>query len=283
MNPPATEAQLTAAEAAMSRPMPEELRALYGVADGGELAEDRDGLFRGWGWLSLDQLVAEQTWSAEPFWAGWELGWDDSHLETVPLGTVQRISGHPGWIPFLTDHGGNYMAVDTAPGPAGQPRQVIIGGRDYDSPVYAAASLTDLVRDGLAEVPDGRAFLMLRVPRLESYGAITGESSTPALTALVAAEPHLQELILHEVPVVDHRDLIDLDRLRALRVHSPVVRLAGLPLVPLETLRLRADRIDLGALAHHPTLRRLELTSPDVTGLEVLADWPQLLGLDLAG
>lgn len=52
----------------------------------------------------------------------------DSH----PEGSVQKVYSHPGWIPMARDWGGNYIAVDLAPGPKGTWGQIILFGRDYD-------------------------------------------------------------------------------------------------------------------------------------------------------
>jgi cell wall assembly regulator SMI1 len=49
-----------------------------------------------------------------------------------PEDSVQKVYAHPGWIPVVRDWGGNYIAVDLAPGPKGTWGQVILFGRDYD-------------------------------------------------------------------------------------------------------------------------------------------------------
>lgn len=49
-----------------------------------------------------------------------------------PPNTVQQAYTHSSWIPLARDWGGNCLAVDLAPGPAGKWGQVIIMGRDYD-------------------------------------------------------------------------------------------------------------------------------------------------------
>jgi cell wall assembly regulator SMI1 len=60
----------------------------------------------------------------------------DSH----PDGHVQKVYSHPGWIPMARDWGGNYIAVDLAPGPLGKWGQVILFGRDYDCKFVVARS-----------------------------------------------------------------------------------------------------------------------------------------------
>jgi cell wall assembly regulator SMI1 len=49
-----------------------------------------------------------------------------------PDGAVQKVYAHAGWIPLVRDWGGNYIAVDLAPGPNGTWGQIILTGRDYD-------------------------------------------------------------------------------------------------------------------------------------------------------
>ncbi|KAJ5231998.1 Glucan synthesis regulatory protein [Penicillium chermesinum] len=52
--------------------------------------------------------------------------------DSQPPGAVQKAYAHPAWIPLARDWGGNHLAIDLAPGPAGKWGQVIIFGRDYD-------------------------------------------------------------------------------------------------------------------------------------------------------
>ncbi|KAF2086974.1 putative 1,3-beta-glucan biosynthesis protein [Saccharata proteae CBS 121410] len=52
--------------------------------------------------------------------------------DSQPPNAIQKAYAHPAWIPLARDWGGNCLAVDLAPGPAGKWGQVIIFGRDYD-------------------------------------------------------------------------------------------------------------------------------------------------------
>ncbi|KAJ9143737.1 Glucan synthesis regulatory protein [Pleurostoma richardsiae] len=60
--------------------------------------------------------------------------------DSVPPNAVRKAYAHPAWIPLVRDWGGNNLAVDLAPGPAGQWGQVIIFGRDYDTKYVVARS-----------------------------------------------------------------------------------------------------------------------------------------------
>lgn len=69
--------------------------------------------------------------------------WRNDLLErqdSQPPGAVQKAYAHPGWIPVTRDWGGNHLAIDLAPGPAGKWGQVIIFGRDYDCKYVVARS-----------------------------------------------------------------------------------------------------------------------------------------------
>ncbi|CAI7615623.1 hypothetical protein N7533_008526 [Penicillium manginii] len=60
--------------------------------------------------------------------------------DSQPPGAVQKAYAHPAWIPLARDWGGNHLAIDLAPGPAGKWGQVIIFGRDYDCKYVVARS-----------------------------------------------------------------------------------------------------------------------------------------------
>ncbi|KAJ5693362.1 hypothetical protein N7462_002785 [Penicillium macrosclerotiorum] len=69
--------------------------------------------------------------------------WRNELLErqdSQPPGAVQKAYAHPAWIPLARDWGGNHLAIDLAPGPAGKWGQVIIFGRDYDCKYVVARS-----------------------------------------------------------------------------------------------------------------------------------------------
>jgi cell wall assembly regulator SMI1 len=60
--------------------------------------------------------------------------------DSQPPRAIAKAYAHPGWIPLARDWGGNNIAVDLAPGPAGKWGQVIIFGRDYDCKYVVARS-----------------------------------------------------------------------------------------------------------------------------------------------
>jgi cell wall assembly regulator SMI1 len=74
--------------------------------------------------------------ASNPLWRQELLDRQDSQ----PPRAIQKAYAHPGWIPLARDWGGNCIAVDLAPGPAGKWGQVIIFGRDYDCKYVVARS-----------------------------------------------------------------------------------------------------------------------------------------------
>ncbi|KAI9757771.1 MAG: Cell wall assembly regulator [Lichina confinis] len=60
--------------------------------------------------------------------------------DSQPPGAVRKAYAHPGWIPLARDWGGNNIAVDLAPGPAGTWGQVVVFGRDFDCKYVVARS-----------------------------------------------------------------------------------------------------------------------------------------------
>ncbi|KAI6264850.1 Glucan synthesis regulatory protein [Pyricularia oryzae] len=60
--------------------------------------------------------------------------------DCVPPNSIQKVYSHPAWIPLVRDWGGNNLAIDLAPGPAGTWGQVILFGRDYDTKYVVARS-----------------------------------------------------------------------------------------------------------------------------------------------
>ncbi|KZV84429.1 hypothetical protein EXIGLDRAFT_655021, partial [Exidia glandulosa HHB12029] len=127
-------------EAQMGLQLPPAVRDSYLVVDGQEAesaAGCNEGLFFGLTLLPLDDVLEE--WR---FWRGVD---DDPAtganprlreiMDSLPAGWIRKEYSQRGWIPLVTDKAGNYMGVDLSPGESGQPGQVIIFGRDFDTKV----------------------------------------------------------------------------------------------------------------------------------------------------
>ncbi|KAH7553208.1 hypothetical protein J3E72DRAFT_217331 [Bipolaris maydis] len=93
--------------------------------------------------------VAQVQSTTNPLWRQDLLARQDSQ----PPNAIQKAYAHPAWIPLARDWGGNYLAVDLAPGPNGTWGQIIIFGRDYDRKYVVARSwgaLLAMVADDFA-------------------------------------------------------------------------------------------------------------------------------------
>lgn len=85
---------------------------------------------------SSSKTPANSSSAPNPMWRQDLLAKQDSQ----PPGAIQKVYAHPAWIPLVRDWGGNNLAVDLAPGPAGKWGQVILFGRDYDCKYVVARS-----------------------------------------------------------------------------------------------------------------------------------------------
>ncbi|MFF7471445.1 SMI1/KNR4 family protein [Streptomyces sp. NPDC008092] len=162
----ATGAEIAAAEARLGVPLPAELRALYRVTrahwedeENGEDEERGENGENGQDWgdgedsyavseavgcevLPLDEVFLADA-STRP--ADWRFAAKDA-VVTPPDAAVQGLVGSPGWIVFGDNGGGDLIAVDLTPGPAGHTGQIImIGHEDHTGADLLAGSLTDLV------------------------------------------------------------------------------------------------------------------------------------------
>jgi hypothetical protein len=101
--PGRTEADLAAAEARIGVRLPEDLRALYLLADGDP---EEAGLLGPYSHDPLDRLVGNYS-EGEPGSYGWEDAVDDDSVvfEPVPFGHVKRLSRNDWWVTFGSDRG----------------------------------------------------------------------------------------------------------------------------------------------------------------------------------
>lgn len=284
LNPPAAADRLTEVEQRYGVRLPADLRALYTVADG--VADDAL-LFDGHTWLPLGEVLARVA-ARERHWSGWDLSWNKTVLEAHPAGTVRRVTGHPAWIPFAHDGGGDFLAVDMAPAVAGRPGQVIEIGRAHGTrPRYVADSVTALLRRHVQAMEAGDYFHedgYLELD-LDSPGASAGPVSARIGADVLsgAMTPGLQELSVGGgAETVDLEPLRAAPYLRELQIWCGTADLSPLRDLPVETLKLTVEAVDLAPLAGHPTLRTLALRTVGPADLGPLATLPRLRGLDLS-
>jgi len=83
-----------------------------------------------------------------------------SQQDSQPPNAVQKAYAHPAWIPLARDWGGNCLAVDLAPGPAGRWGQVIIMGRDYDCKYVVARSWAAFLATVADDISTDKVFVV---------------------------------------------------------------------------------------------------------------------------
>ncbi|MGV9351221.1 SMI1/KNR4 family protein [Streptomyces spiralis] len=260
--------------------LPPDLVALYGEADG----DDEIGLFHGHLWFGLESTTThihhhyEWKWTDNPLWAMAD--------EAEPPGAIRRWLSSPNWIPFATSTGGDYLAVDMDPGPAGRPGQVIRVGKNYQRPVYVADSVTTMLRRHVAALDRGDYWqedeyldVDVEIPSHldDSKTFWRGEGPIPK-------EPHrIHTLVVDKVKSLDLESVRRAPHMRAVTLYGEgSVDLHPLLDIPLEALCLHLDTVDLHQLAGHPTLRVVELSTKQPVDLSALRTFPRLEGLELS-
>ncbi|GAA5533967.1 SMI1/KNR4 family protein [Deinococcus aluminii] len=132
LRPGVRPAGLAEAERHLGQPLPPAVRDTYLACDG--QLDVVPGVLLGLRWLPLDDVVREYaTWL--------DLAGEDTGLDSRPPGAVRPVTFSPGWLPFASDGGGNGLAVDLQPGPAGTAGQVITFGPDETTRLVLASSL----------------------------------------------------------------------------------------------------------------------------------------------
>lgn len=82
-----------------------------------------------------------------------------SRQDSQPPNSIQKVYAHPSWIPMVRDWGGNNLAIDLAPGPAGKWGQVILFGRDYDCKYVVARSWSAFLATVADDLNSGKWFV----------------------------------------------------------------------------------------------------------------------------
>ncbi|MFI7067416.1 SMI1/KNR4 family protein [Kribbella sp. NPDC050124] len=165
---PATEAEVDRYEETVGAELPAELRQLWAIHDGEAEAEPSGGTIGGLVFLGVAESLRE--------WADWSSLRDETSDEdmqalrmfsaSVPADAIQQEYTAAGWLPILKESmEGNYLGLDLAPGPGGQPGQVINFGRDEDRKAVISRSMSDLLGFIASEAQQGEIVVSSVEPR----------------------------------------------------------------------------------------------------------------------
>ena len=130
--PPATETELQALETHVGRHLPDQLKAMWKVCNGGPfIARDRisECLFYSYMFMSVSQVL-EHFESMREILRPPNMPELQEPIPSFPEGAVQGELYSASWLAFAHDFAGGHLAVDFAPGPSGVVGQVVNYGRD---------------------------------------------------------------------------------------------------------------------------------------------------------
>lgn len=80
--------------------------------------------------------------------------------KSIPPEAIQAVYAHGAWIPMVTDHAGNHIGVDLAPGANGAYGQVIIFGRDFDTKYVVAQNWGEFLLSFANDLEEGNWWLI---------------------------------------------------------------------------------------------------------------------------
>lgn len=146
LRPPADPAAVAAAQEHCGVAFPDELVALYALADGQGPDPTDPQLLPGHRFLpvadALDDWVRWNDVVGDPGTEGYDPG-----SVTVREGDgIRREYWWRGWWPLGADGGGNVLVVDTDPAPGGTVGQIVVAGRDEDERRSPAPGLAAWMR-----------------------------------------------------------------------------------------------------------------------------------------
>ncbi|WP_135230311.1 SMI1/KNR4 family protein [Deinococcus fonticola] len=161
LRPGVRDAELDAFEKRSGLTLPADFRALYRWHDGQNWSV---GGVLGLAFMPLNEV--------EHDWKGWKDIAEENASMNVEIYTVSHPTGaireqyaSPGWIPFLSDGGGNFVGVDLWPDVTGQVGQVMTSGRDEEHRFVLAPDVSTFLRTYLQRLEEAR----LELKKLGGY------------------------------------------------------------------------------------------------------------------
>jgi cell wall assembly regulator SMI1 len=159
LNPPATQAQIASAEAALGVTFPRPLVETFLIHNG--QTPDSPYLLDGWEFLSLDRIVEEwEVWKDLLDGGDFEENESDTDGHTVP------DWWSPKWIPLTYSGGGDHDCLDLQPGPLGTVGQIIRMWHDGPSREVVAPGVREWLTTFANGLEAGRYILS------DEYGGI---------------------------------------------------------------------------------------------------------------
>ena len=142
LNPPASQQQISDAEAALGITFPADCIATFRIHNG--QSSDSPWLFDAWEFLSLERILDE--------WRVWKDlldGGDFKDSRSDSTGATVEDWWCPLWIPLTYDGAGNHDSLDLNPGPKGRKGQIIKMWHDESERPLVATSYAEWIA-GLA-------------------------------------------------------------------------------------------------------------------------------------
>ncbi|MCO4696267.1 SMI1/KNR4 family protein [Streptomyces sp. RO-S4] len=216
----ARDEEIRAAEARLDLTLPDELASLYRVVGGVGEGRGQDTWSAsevydvvGFELFPLDDVYVADS-ASRP--APWRYAACEAPV-TLPDDAVQGLVGSPGWIVFGDNGGGDRLAVDLTPGPAGHTGQIVLLSHEaFSGAELLADSLTDLVRGKRPHSRRGG-----RSRRRGEGPAVAHVNVGHLLGVEAAAHPELEVLCIGvwDGPPVDLTPVTGLPRLRTLTAY----------------------------------------------------------------
>lgn len=153
LRPGVSDADLDAFEARTALHLPAAFRTLYRWHDGQDWSV---GGVLGLAFMPLAEVeFASMMWRDIAEGDGADIN-IDIYVVSHPTGAIREQYASPWVVPFLSDGGGNAVALDLAPDLCGQPGQVITTGRDQTHRYVLAPDLETFLREYLTRLEAGQ-------------------------------------------------------------------------------------------------------------------------------